>query len=230
MYNFFMAKLARMVVPGLPHHITQRGNRRQKVFFKDNDYQAYLNILQKCARENSVKLVLYCLMPNHVHIIAVPEKKDSLAKTFGETHKKYTKMINARNKWGGFLWQGRFNSYVLGESHFYLAARYILLNPVRAGMVKSADSYKWSSIKHHMRKDYIRFLQDGELQCMVNGCKEFLSEEVEEKDAKLFKRHESTGKPLGDENFVFEIGKILNINLIKKKPGPKLKGVMAASN
>ena len=133
-----MARLARLVIPGLPHHITQRGNRRQQTFFNEADYAAYLELMSEWCRDQGVEIWTYCLMPNHTHIIAVPSTEDGLRWAIGEAHRRYTRRINFREKWRGYLWQGRFASFVMDEPYLLAAARYIELNPVRAGLVAKA--------------------------------------------------------------------------------------------
>ena len=108
-----MARIARVVAPGLPHHITQRGNRRQQTFFSDDDYRAYLALMADWCRRCDVRIWAYCLMPNHVHIIATPRAADGLRRAIGETHRRYTRRVNFREGWRGYLWQGRFSSVVL---------------------------------------------------------------------------------------------------------------------
>lgn len=108
-----MARLARVVIPGLPHHITQRGNRRQQTFFNDGDYAAYLELMSEWCRDQGVEIWSYCLMPNHTHLIAVPSTKDGLRWAIGEAHRRYTRRINFRETWRGYLWQGRFASFVM---------------------------------------------------------------------------------------------------------------------
>ena len=119
-----MARIARIVIPGVPHHIIQRGNRRQDVFFCDEDRKRYLAILLEESGKAGLTYWAYCLMNNHVHLIAVPKDEKGLAKGIGETHRKYTKYINTREKWRGYLWQGRFMSCPLDEKHLYAAVRY----------------------------------------------------------------------------------------------------------
>lgn len=133
-----MARLARVVAPGLPHHITQRGNRREQVFFCDEDYQVYLDLIGAAARRSGTAVWSYCLMPNHVHFIMAPADADGLRATFAEAHRRYTGRINARRKQTGHLWQGRFSSTVMDERHLLAAARYVPMNPVRAGLVAQA--------------------------------------------------------------------------------------------
>src|SRR5688500_1811872 len=113
-----MARLPRIVLPGHPHHVTQRGNRGQRTFFSRRDYQAYLELLLLWTRETATELVSYCLMPNHVHLILVPSTEDGLAKTLAEVHRRYTRLVNFREGWRGHLWQGRFYSVPLDVAHF----------------------------------------------------------------------------------------------------------------
>jgi putative transposase len=115
----------------MPHHITQRGNRRQTTFFCEEDYAAYLELMSQWCAQEGVQVWAYCLMPNHVHLIAVPETEDGLRRAIGEAHRRYTRRVNFRQRWRGHLWQGRFASFVMDESYLLAAARYVELNPVR---------------------------------------------------------------------------------------------------
>jgi len=218
-----MPRIARIVAEGLPHHITQRGNRRQKVFFSEGDYQAYLNLLRIHLKLFSLDIESYCLMPNHVHLILVPYKKDDLAIAVGRTHQKYTSLINKRENWRGYLWQGRFSSFILDEKYLLAATRYILLNPVKAGLVKNPWDYKWSSARHHLGLEKSSIITGSLLENMIDGWKAFLSTELEVRDEKLIKLHERTGRPLGGDSFVEKLEKTLNMKLKKDKPGPKPK-------
>src|SRR5271166_3831232 len=136
-----MPRLARVVVPGLPHHITQRGNRRQQTFFCDEDYRSYLELIGEWCGVHQVAVWAYCLMPNHIHLIAVPQSADGLRRAIGEAHRRYTRTVNFREGWRGHLWQGRFASFVLDEPYLLTAARYVELNPVRAGLINSPSRY-----------------------------------------------------------------------------------------
>ncbi len=140
-----MARSARVVIPGLPHHITQRGNRRQQTFFNEGDYAAYLELMTEWCRDQEVEIWSYCLMPNHTHSIAIPSSEDGLRWAIGETHRRYTRRISFREKWRGYLWQARFASFVMDEPYLLAAARYVELNPVRARLVSKAEDWPWSS-------------------------------------------------------------------------------------
>ena len=153
-----MARIARVVVPGIPHHITQRGNRRQETFFCAEDYQAYLALLGEWCQHWKVEVWAYCLMPNHVHVIAVPTSEDALRRAIGEAHRRYTRRVNFREGWRGHLWQGRFGSCPVDEPYLLAAARYIEQNPVRAGLAATPWDYPWSSAAAHVAGSTINSL------------------------------------------------------------------------
>lgn len=219
-----MARIARVVVPEFPHHIIQRGNRRQKVFFNEDDYSEYLKLLDNYSRRFKVDILAYCLMPNHIHLISTPLKDGSLSRAIGETHRNYTRLINFREKWRGYLWQGRFSSYVLNESYLLAVTRYILLNPVKAAIAKKPWDYKWSSIRHHMRIDKSPLVKDNLLRGLIGNWKDFLNTAPGDDDVRLFQLHERTGRPLGNNAFIEKLESLLNTNLKKKKAGRRKKG------
>jgi putative transposase len=107
----------------MPRHVTQRGNPRQETFFGEEDYQHHLELMAQFCRAEQVAIWAYCLMPNHVHLIAVPQSAESLRRAIGEAHRRYTRWINFREGWRGHLWQGRFASFVMDEDHLLTAAR-----------------------------------------------------------------------------------------------------------
>lgn len=142
-------RLARRVFAGLPHHVVQRGNRREDVFFCDADRSAYLDWLREYCDEARVQILAYCLMTNHVHVVAVPERDDSLEQVFRPLHTRHAMRLNRRRGSKGHVWQGRYFSSTLDEAYLWAAIRYVERNPVRAGMVKSAQEYRWSSAPAH---------------------------------------------------------------------------------
>ena len=146
----FMPRIARTVATGYPHHITQRGNNRQDVFFVDDDRRVYLDYLKLNADMYGLEVFGYCLMDNHIHIIATPHGEDSLAKAIGRTHFRHTQYINRFHKRSGHLWQGRFYSCALDETHFMVAMKYVELNPVRAKICRLPWRYQWSSASSHI--------------------------------------------------------------------------------
>jgi putative transposase len=218
-----MARLARVVLPGYPHHITQRGNRRQDVFFKTSDYEDYLALLQEWCGKEKLDIWAYCLMTNHVHLIVKPEKTSNLSKAIGETHRRYTRMINFRENWRGYLWQGRFASYPMDKSWLLKAVAYVELNPVKAGMVKSTWDYPWSSVHAHIAgEDAKGIIKTKHMLKLVGGeWKTYLKQAMQLTNNE-FEVHEKTGRPLGTERFIEKAETLLNRELKKKKPGPKM--------
>jgi len=145
-----MPRRARIVVPGIPHHVIQRGNNRQDVFFVDGDRRAYLQFLREQAEKHELAVLGYCLMDNHMHVVATPAEATSLARAVGRTHLRYTQYINGLHGRSGHLWQNRFYSCALDEAHTVAAVRYVERNPVRAGLVVQAWEYEWSSARAHV--------------------------------------------------------------------------------
>jgi putative transposase len=145
-----MPRIARIVIKDVAHHVVQRGNNRQDVFFVDDDYRAYLRILCEQSRAYQLDILAYCLMTNHVHLVAVPRRSDSLAKAVGRTDFLYSQHVNRVHRRSGHLWQNRFYSCALDEVHLPVAIRYAEQNPLRAGLVKAASAYAWSSAAAHV--------------------------------------------------------------------------------
>ena len=219
-----MARLARVVAPGVPHHITQRGNRRQSTFFRESDYQHYLELALEWSQAHGVQIWSYCLMPNHVHLVAVPETGDALRLAIGEAHRRYTRYINFREGWRGHLWQGRFASYVMDERYLIACVRYIETNPLRAGLAKKPEDWPWSSAAAHIKRENDRFVNVTPLLQMITGdWGEFLSSARAEKDTEVLRKHERTGRPLGGEKFIDRLEVTLGMSLKPQKPGRKPK-------
>jgi len=218
-----MARIARVVIPGIPHHLTQRGNRRMRTFFSDDDYREYIELMADACSCHEVDVWAYCLMPNHVHIIALPKKSQSLRHAIGEAHRRYTCRINLREKWRGHLWQDRFASYPLSENHLLAAVRYIEMNPVRAGLAQNPWSYEWSSAGAHIKGNDDKLVQVSPLLEMVNDWRDFIGEDITREEMERFRQHERTGRPMGDMAFMETIEKIVCRVLRPQKRGPKSK-------
>jgi len=220
-----MPRIARVVVPGIPHHITQRGNRRQTTFFGDEDYRFYREVLADWCSRCVVKIWAYCLMPNHVHLIAVPKSEDGLRRAIGEAHKRYSSRINSREGWRGHLWQGRFSSFPLDETYLLTAVRYIEMNPVRALVVKSPEKYLWSSASPQLAGRDDLLVQVQPLLDRVGDWKNFLWGPIPSREQHTLKSPERTGRPLGDARFIHHLEHTLERELRRKKPGPKPKNI-----
>lgn len=213
--------MARVVAPGYPHHVTQRGNRRQRTFFSDADFRLYLDLMGEWCGRCGVVVWAYCLMPNHVHLVAVPDAEDGLARAIGEAHRRYTRHVNSRQDWRGHLWQGRFASVPLDEKYLLAAARYVELNPVRARLVARARDWRWSSARAHLgRRDDV-LARVAPLLERVPDWSGFLVGGEEKAANEALRRHEHTGRPLGGEEFVARLEQRLGRVLKKQKPGPR---------
>lgn len=204
-----MSRTARIVAPGYPHHITQRGNRQMPVFFREEDYELYISLMSEWCAKCDVQIWAYCLMPNHVHLIAVLGKTDSLARAVGEAHRRYTTEINRREDWAGHLWQGRFSSFVMDESYTLQAARYIELNPVKAGIVIEPGDYSWSSARAHISGENDSLVKVAPLLDIIPDWQPFLSEREEDHIEEKLRVGSIAGWPLGGEGFVEKLEKKL---------------------
>ena len=216
-----MARLARVVAPGLPHHVTQRGNRRLDTFFCDDDYRVYQDLMAEWCAHYGVAVWAYCLITNHVHLIAVPATEEALGLAVGEAHRRYTRHVNLREGWRGHLWQGRFASFPMDERTLLAAARYVELNPVRAGTTKRPEDYAWSSAKAHLAGRDDRLVKVGPLLDIAGDWATFLAGGLGEAECAALRQHERTGRPLGDERFIKRLETTLGLSLKKNKPGPK---------
>ncbi len=219
-----MARLARVVVPDIPHHITQRGNRRQRVFFSSDDYREYLRLMAEWCSVWSMEIWAYCLMPNHVHLIVVPMNRECLMRAIGEAHRRYTRYINFREGWRGYLWQGRFASYPLDSRYLLIASRYIENNPVRAGLTAVPEEYEWSSAKAHVAGHNDDLVSVSPLLAKVSNWRTFLAEPLRKDETEALRRHARTGRPLGSDNFIEELERELGRTLRPQKTGPKVPG------
>jgi putative transposase len=218
-----MARLARVVAAGLPHHVTQRGNRRQRVFFSDDDYATYRALLAEGCEAAGVAVWAYCLMPNHVHLILVPSDADGLRAALGEAHRRHTRHVNFREGWRGYLWQGRFASFPMDEQHLLACARYVELNPVRAKLERRARDWRWSSARAHLEGRDDDLVTARPLLALAPDWAEFLRGGLSAEEHAAIRAGERTGRPLGSPRFTARLEKRLGRTLARRKPGPKPK-------
>lgn len=217
-----MARLARLVVPGLPHHVTQRGNRRAQTFFEDEDYALYKHLLSEAAEKAGSEIWAYCLMPNHVHMIVVPSHEGGLRQTFADAHRRYTGYINARLRVTGHLWQGRFGSVVMDEGHLANAVRYVSMNPVRAQLVKRADEWQWSSVAAHLAAQDDGLVRVAPVLDRYGPFAAFLGAgELAEEGYRALRQSETTGRPLGSDEWLGQLETATGRTLKARKRGPK---------
>jgi putative transposase len=220
-----MPRIARVVAPEVPHHVTQRGNNRTEVFLDDADRERYLKTLVRYCEEFKVSIWAYCLMTNHVHLLAVPEQGYSLAQGIGRTNLIYTQYANAKYGRTGRLWQNRFFSCpVEQEQYLWAVVRYIETNPVRAGLVRQAWDYRWSSARHHVRNEPDLVLGRSEWldRQMTETYREYLMQDSQA-DVSQVRYATRTGRPLGSASFITRLETKLGRTLRLKKSGRPFK-------
>ena len=211
-----MPRVARIVVPGVPHHITQRGNNQQDVFFVDDDRRVYLALLKQQSHKFGLDVMAYCLMTNHIHLVATPQTKDALAKVIGRTHLIYTQYINQVHGRSGHLWQNRFHSCALGGDHLVSSLSYVERNPVRAKLVRYAWQYEWSSAAAHTGGSDPSGLLDlraWRRRHRDDDWREMLKRPGDSDLAAALRSASRRGRPLGSDRFLSKIEKAVGRRL-----------------
>ncbi len=216
-----MARKARIVVPNYPHHVTQRGNRRQKTFFCEDDYRYYIELMSEFSRKSGTEVWAYCLMPNHVHLVMVPGEEDGLRSVLGEVHRRYTRHINFREGWRGHLWQERFHSFTMDEEYLLSTVRYVERNPVVARLCSNPEDWKWSSARAHLKGEDDNLVRVKPMLDRINTWNDYLSDSDNSNNKDLIEQHTRTGRPLGCTDFVYKLEVITGEELAPKKPGRK---------
>ncbi|HEX6853644.1 MAG TPA: transposase [Candidatus Polarisedimenticolaceae bacterium] len=217
-----MPRIARAVLPGFPYHVTHRGNRRTLVFHDDVERRRYLEIFLEVQPEAALRVWAYCLMPNHVHWVLVPDRSDSMAEGIGRVHRRYAAWLNHRHGWKGHLWAHRYFSTALDDRHLWFAARYVELNPVRAGMLRNPLDYPWSSARANVR---------GELNPLLDPIRPMVKASAEWADwlraadpetgeiERAIRANTLTGRPTGSAGFVRTMESALGRSLATKGRG-----------
>ncbi len=218
-----MSRIARVVVPGIPHHITQRGVRSMRIFFSHQDRYEYLELLHEQGTNNGLHFASYVLMDNHVHLVAVPDREDSLRKAVGEAHRRYTLGINRRSEKKGYLFQGRPFSCPMDENYFCTAVRYIERNPVRAGMVLQPWEYYWSSARYHVGLETKNPLVDFDCHSALGISKEEWKDFLltDSSGMESLRKKTKTGRPCGSINFIDQLEEITGRILHPGRRGKK---------
>lgn len=201
--------MKRITIAGLPHHVIQRGLQGRLTFLIDQDYVTYLEIMTECSRRHGVEIWAYCLMPDHVHLIAIPKEKNSLSSCLRAAHGRYTRYINHRTCSRGQFWQGRYSSHLLDEQYLVACARYIEINPVKREYVDQPEDWPWSSAQAHIMNDDDFLVKVKPLLVRVEKkWQDFLAETRPVKEADLFYLHEKSGHPLGSDAFIAMVEKV----------------------
>lgn len=215
-----MPRLSRVVVPDYPHHVTQRGSRKQRTFYRRSDYRAYLRMIAERKSDVGVAIWAYCLMPNHVHFVATPTTEYGLAQLFHNVHRRYARRINVREGWRGHLWQERFFSVPMDEEHLLATVRYVELNPVRAGICDDPTDWPWSSVHAHQRSEDDQIATVAPMMQRVSDWDAYLSTIDSAETTESIRKHTCTGRPLGDDSFIDRMERLTGRRLKKRRPGP----------
>ncbi len=219
-----MARIARVVIPGIPHHVTQWGDRDEDIFYSDDDRRRYLELLKEYSNEFGLDILAYCLMKNHVHLVTIPLEPDSLAETLKRAHLRYAQHVNWTHGWTGRLWQGRFFSCALDGDYKWVAIRHVERNPVRLKLVRKAEIYPWSSAPGHTghRRDPLlsRYL---EKRSGIADWSKWLRQHDDKKAIERLRLYTKTGRPLGSRHFLDRLEKELGRTLRPQKPGRRPK-------
>jgi putative transposase len=227
-----MPRRSRIVVPGCAHHVTQRGNHQANVFRDDEDRFHYMRLLREHSAKYDLWLWTYTLMTNHIHAIAVPHSKAGLSDVFRNTHSVYGRWFNKKYGLSGHLWQGRFYSCVLSESHLWAAVRYVERNPVRAGIVSRAEDYRWSSARAHVYAKPDPLL-DSRLPLLgaIGNWSEWLVAADVESQLNAIRTATAKDYPFAEDAFVerleTELGRRLRPRKVGRKPKPKVESEAA---
>jgi putative transposase len=217
-----MARLPRVVVVDVAHHITQRGNARQAIFEHDGDRVTYLELLQEYSQMHRLSLLGYCLMSNHVHLIGVPRSAESLAQSLKQAHGRYASYWNARGRSSGHVWQGRFYSCPLDDAHLWQALRYVELNPVRAGLAVAPEQWRWSSVRAHVGSfgsDPLLEMDTWRRRWTVSEWRDYLLDGESQGEICALQEYTHTGRPLGSPEFVAMLERSMGRPLAAKKGG-----------
>jgi putative transposase len=207
---------ARIVFPGVPHHVTQRGNHRERVFFGHGDQETYLRLLQTYAMEQGIEVAAYCLMSNHVHLVVIPSNAKGLCLALKAVHSQYAQRVNRMRDQNGHLWQGRYFSSPLDSNYFLNAVRYVELNPVRAGIVTKAEEFAWSSAPAHcgLRNDsLIDLRRRPHILAGIANWSRWLAEGVADESLETLRRNGSQNLPCGSTEFVGQLERIAGRDL-----------------
>ncbi|MFN3323053.1 MAG: transposase [Bryobacteraceae bacterium] len=227
-----MSRIGRLVAVGVPHHVTQRGNYRQQVFFSDEDRRVYLGLLRKYSVRYEMAIWGFCLMPNHVHLVVAPQREDSMARAIGQTNWRYAQYVHVKRQRQGHLWQSRFYSCPLGPAHLALAMRYVEQNPVRADLAGSAVDYEWSSARAHVIGKDSRGLLDLRAWHAISPPEEwaqFLGLRDSEEEIRRLIRSTHRGRPFGDEEFVADLRTRLGREVLSRPVGRPPKALVKSA-
>jgi putative transposase len=216
-----MARLARLVVPGLPHLVTQRAVRGTRVFRDDGDFALYRDLLAEHCRAAGVEVWAWCLLPGSVHLVLVPSDTDGLRRALAATHRRYAGIIHAQRRRAGHFWAGRFGSAVMDEAHLAAALRQLAQEPVKAKLVRRPRDWRWSSARALITGRSDGLTARRQVRERFGPLREFLAEPADSKILKRLRQALTIGRPAGSPAFLARLEKRFKRTLIPAKRGPK---------
>ena len=216
-----MARIARVVIPNCPHHVTQRGNRRMQTFFSADDYLRYIEFMSESCQAAGTAVWAYCLMPNHIHLIMVPSDADGLRRPIAAAHWRYTRHINFRHNWRGHLWQERFFSTPMDEVYLHNAVRYVEQNPVTASLCAEAADWQWSSARAHLSATDDALVMVAPMLERIRDYSEYIRQPLSAESSRELELHLRTGRPMGSATFLDAIEASLGRSVRPRKAGRK---------
>lgn len=231
-----MARLARVAVPGYPYHVIQRGNNRQQIFTSDADRVFLRELLAENASRFDVAVHAYVLMDNHFHLLLTPNSEGGLPSMMQAVGRRYVRYFNDANHRTGTLWEGRYKSALVQTERYLMACMvYIDLNPVRAGMVRQAQDFVWSSHGHYagVRNDPLitahpLFWELGNTPFEREGrYRELVQAGVSEQQSGALRQAMTSGWVLGDDEFVQALQSRTTRRLVRAYAGRPAKPVAA---
>ena len=226
-----MARPERFTPAGVPVHVTQRGNHRRATFEISEDYECFLRLLGRYAAMYLNRVVGYCLMPNHFHLVVIPDDERSVSAMIRALTSRYARIVNERCERKGHLWEDRFGSVSMSEKHYLKALAYVDMNPVRAGLVTSASEFKWSSARAHLGLSAgQQWLDIGEFRRVYTGAEwqEMLKMKEDESAVSALRRATQLGRLIGDEAFVRQLEERYGRPLEPRRRGRPRKAISVA--
>ena len=212
-----MPRSARIVIPDVAHHVIQRGNRQQRVFFDDEDRAVYTSMLANSLKRYGTRCLAWCLMDNHIHLILVPNSVDGLRAPLASAHTNYAQFANRKLGVSGHLFQGRFLSYAMDDAHLMVAARYIENNPVKAGVVARAEDWRWSSARAHIGGQSDGLTDTQALGRHIVNWRAMLAGGLEASDH--IETALKTGRPLGTAQWIAQMAADLGTSFAPAQMG-----------
>lgn len=196
-----MPRIARALVDGFIYHIINRSNGRQTIFHQDEDYKAFVNLIKEARNRYSVKILAYCLMPNHFHIVMIPVKAEELSKCIQWLMTSHVRRHHKKYETTGHIWQGRFKSFIIQkDDHLLTVLRYVEGNPIRAALVTSAKEWLWSSHKERIGMESTQILSEIPLKLPLNWSK-YVNQPLTNRDLERLHLSVRRQSPFGDSEW-----------------------------